>query len=71
MLGRMAGTAGSTAMDFTAVDLTLAGSAAITMAGSSALTITTDTAGGDSSVDFTDMRGGVITAPIRRATTPT
>jgi hypothetical protein len=71
MLGRMAGTAGSTAMDFTAVDLTLAGSAAIAMAGSSALTITTDTAGGDSSVDFTDMRGGVITAPIRRATTPT
>jgi hypothetical protein len=66
-------------MDFTAVDLTAAGSAAITMAGSTAITmagstaitITIDTAGGDSSVDFTDMRGGVITAPIRPATTPT
>jgi hypothetical protein len=46
-------------MDFTAVDLTLAGSTAI------------DSAGGTSSVDFTHIRGGFITAPIRPATTPT
>jgi hypothetical protein len=65
-------------MDFTALDLTLAGSTAITiadstaitMAGSTAITITIDTAGGTSSVDFTHIRGGVITAQIRPATTP-
>jgi hypothetical protein len=70
-------------MDFTAVDLTLAGSTAITLAGSTAITLAGSTAitiagstaitiaGGASSVDFTHLRGGVITAPIRPATTPT
>jgi hypothetical protein len=57
------------------VDLTLAGSTPITMAGSTAITIAGSTAitiaGGASSVDFTHIRGGVITAPIRPATTPT
>jgi hypothetical protein len=61
-------------MDFTAVDLTLAGSTAITIAGSTAITMAGSTAiestGGASSVDFTHIRSGVITAPIRPATTP-
>jgi hypothetical protein len=58
---------GSTAANFTAVDLTLAGSRAITIAGST--TIASATA--DTLVDFTRIRGGVITAPIRPDIIPT
>jgi len=61
--------AGSTTMDFTAVDMTLA--TVITMAGSTAITMAIDSAGGASSVDFTHIRGGGIIAPIRPATTLT
>jgi hypothetical protein len=61
-------------MDFTAVDLTLAASTAMMVAGSTAMTIAGSTAiasaGTDFSVDFTEIRDGLITAPIRLATTP-
>jgi hypothetical protein len=65
MLGRIAGTAGSTA-------ITMAGSAAITIAGSMAIMIAGSIASArkDFSVDFTQIRGGAITAPSRPATTP-
>jgi hypothetical protein len=54
-------------MNFTAVDLTPAGTMAITIAGSTAI----DSVGEDTLVDITRIRGGVITAPIRPATIPT